>query len=111
MAESDFYQNVWALVRQIPPGRVCTYGFIARYLGSGRSSRLVGWAMNVSHGQTPEVPAHRVVNRLGMLSGKAHFGHPNQMQELLESEGVVVLDDCVQDFQARLWDPAIELRY
>jgi methylated-DNA-protein-cysteine methyltransferase-like protein len=82
---------------------------IARYVGSGRSSRLVGWAMNASHGQQPPVPAHRVVNRMGMLSGKAHFQTPTRMQELLELEGVVVVDDQVQNFASLLWDPFTEL--
>lgn len=109
MAESEFYLNVYDLVRQIPRGRVCSYGLIARYLGSGRSSRLVGWAMNASHGQLPPVPAHRVVNRMGLLSGKAHFQTPTQMQELLELEGVVVVDDQVQNFESLLWDPFTEL--
>ena len=109
MAESEFYLNVYDLVRQIPRGRVCSYGLIARYLGSGRSSRLVGWAMNASHGQQPPVPAHRVVNRMGTLSGKAHFHTPTQMQELLEMEGVVVVDDQVQNFESLLWDPFSEL--
>jgi methylated-DNA-protein-cysteine methyltransferase-like protein len=109
MAESEFYLNVYDLVRQIPRGRVCSYGLIARYLGSGRSSRLVGWAMNASHGQQPPVPAHRVVNRMGTLSGKAHFHTPTQMQELLEMEGVVVVDDQVQNFESLLWDPFVEL--
>jgi methylated-DNA-protein-cysteine methyltransferase-like protein len=109
VVESEFYQNVYDLVRQIPPGRVCSYGLIARYLGSGKSSRLVGWAMNASHSQWPPVPAHRVVNRLGMLSGKAHFQTPFLMQELLEKEGVQIANDQVQDFEKRLWDPFLEL--
>jgi methylated-DNA-protein-cysteine methyltransferase-like protein len=109
MADSEFYQNVYDLVRQIPEGRVCNYGLIARYLGSGKSSRLVGWAMNASHGQQPAIPAHRVVNRIGMLSGKAHFQTPTQMQELLEKEGIVVVDDQIQDFESLLWDPFVEL--
>jgi methylated-DNA-protein-cysteine methyltransferase-like protein len=88
---------------------VCNYGLIARYLGSGKSSRLVGWAMNASHGQQPAIPAHRVVNRIGMLSGKAHFQTPTQMQELLEKEGIVVVDDQIQDFESLLWDPFVEL--
>ena len=109
MADSEFYQNVYDLVRQIPEGRVCNYGLIARYLGSGRSSRLVGWAMNASHGEPRPVPAHRVVNRMGMLSGKAHFQTPTLMQELLEKEGIVVVDDQVQNFESVLWDPFVEL--
>lgn len=106
---NDFYQNVYEVVRLIPPGRVTSYGAIARYLGTGRSSRLVGWAMNASHGLAAPVPAHRVVNRLGLLSGKHFFGSPNRMQELLEAEGVVIRDDQVQDFDRIFWDPAKEL--
>jgi methylated-DNA-protein-cysteine methyltransferase related protein len=106
---SDFYQNVFEVVRQIPPGRVTSYGAIARYLGSAGSSRMVGWAMNLSHHQPIYVPAHRVVNRNGLLTGKIHFGSPEQMQELLENEGVKVEDDCVSDFTKLFWDPMTEL--
>ncbi len=106
---SDFYSMVYDVVRLIPAGRVTSYGAIARYLGTGRSSRLVGWAMNASHGLEEPVPAHRVVNRLGLLSGKHFFGGPNRMQELLEAEGVVIRDDQVQDFDRIFWDPANEL--
>ena len=106
---SDFYQNVFAIVRLIPPGRVTSYGAIARYLGSTGSSRMVGWAMNLSHHQEVFVPAHRVVNRNGLLTGKIHFGSPNEMQELLENEGVKVDSDCVTDFNQLFWDPMSEL--
>jgi len=105
----DFFQRVYEVVRLIPAGRATSYGAVAKYLGSGRSARMVGWAMNASFNQTPKVPAHRVVNRLGMLSGKHHFGNPFRMQELLEAEGIVVLDDQIQDFDKLFWDPAVEL--
>ena len=106
---SDFYENVFDVVRQIPPGRVTSYGAIARYLGSAGSSRMVGWAMNLSHHQQNYVPAHRVVNRNGLLTGKIHFGSPVQMEELLENEGIKVEDDCVVDFDSLFWDPVKEL--
>lgn len=107
---SDFYQNVFEVVRQIPAGRVTSYGAIARYLGTAGSSRMVGWAMNLSHHQEIYVPAHRVVNRNGLLTGKIHFGSPEQMQELLENEGVPVENDEVVGFKTLFWDPMIELR-
>jgi methylated-DNA-protein-cysteine methyltransferase-like protein len=107
--ENDFFSAVYEVVRLIPTGRVSTYGAIARYLGTARSSRMVGWAMNNSHDCTPPVPAHRVVNRNGMLSGKAHFGSSGEMQRLLEAEGVKVENDKVLEFQQRFWDPASEL--
>jgi len=106
---SDFYQSVFEVVRQIPAGRVTSYGAIARYLGTAGSSRMVGWAMNLSHHQEIYVPAHRVVNRNGLLTGKIHFGSPDQMQELLENEGVVVENDEVVDFKTLFWDPMTEL--
>lgn len=106
---SDFYEKVFEVVRQIPPGRVTSYGAIARYLGTAGSSRMVGWAMNLSHHQEVYVPAHRVVNRNGLLTGKVHFGSPDVMQELLENEGVTVEDDCVTDFDRLFWDPMKEL--
>lgn len=106
---SDFYQDVFKVVRQIPAGRVTSYGAIARYLGTAGSSRMVGWAMNLSHHQEVYVPAHRVVNRNGLLTGKVHFGSPDEMQELLENEGVAVENDCVTDFARLLWDPMKEL--
>lgn len=101
---------VYQVVRLIPEGRVTSYGAIARYLGSGRSSRMVGWAMNNAHGQLPPVPAHRVVNRNGLLSGRAHFHPPERMQQLLESEGIEVKEDQVQHFNRFFWDPSVELR-
>ena len=108
---SDFYENVYDVVRQIPVGRVTSYGAIARYLGSPQSSRMVGWAMNNAHNQQPYVPAHRVVNRQGLLTGKVHFGGPDVMQELLESEGIEVVDDQIIDFQKYFWDPVNELPF
>jgi methylated-DNA-protein-cysteine methyltransferase-like protein len=106
---SDFFHDVWDVVRLIPEGRVTSYGAIAKYLGSARSSRMVGWAMNASHAAPDPVPAHRVVNRLGMLSGKAHFPFPEMMQQRLEAEGIRVEDDRVVDFESLYWDPMNEL--
>lgn len=108
MREYTFFDNVYDVVRQIPPGRVTNYGAIAKYLGSGLSSRMVGWAMNAA-GAHSDVPAHRVVNRIGLLSGRHHFSTPHRMQELLEAEGIRVKEDKVQDFRAIYWDPAQEL--
>lgn len=105
----DFFQMVFDVVRLIPKGRVTNYGAIAKYLGAARSSRMVGWAMNASHSQKKKVPAHRVVNRNGELTGKHHFATPFQMQELLEKEGVVVVKDKIKDFEKHFWDPIKEL--
>jgi methylated-DNA-protein-cysteine methyltransferase-like protein len=107
--ESNFFEDVFDVVRQIPKGRVTNYGSIAKYLGSGLSSRMVGWAMNASHMMKPKVPAHRVVNRNGMLTGKHHFPTPTTMETLLEKEGVKVINDKVIEFKERFWDPALEL--
>jgi methylated-DNA-protein-cysteine methyltransferase-like protein len=104
----NFFEDVWDVVRQIPKGRVTTYGAIANYLGTRMSARMVGWAMNAAH-TIPDVPAQRVVNRNGMLSGKAHFGSPDLMEELLEKDGVEVKEDVVQEFKSLFWDPAREL--
>ena len=104
MSSSDFYEKVYEVVRQIPYGRVTSYGAIARFLGAARSSRMVGYAMNMSH--TKDVPAHRVVNRMGMLTGKHHFPGIHLMQQLLENEGIVVVDDQVRDFDRLFWDPS-----
>ena len=104
----NFFERVYEVVILIPPGRVTTYGSIAKYLGAARSSRMVGWAMNASHNRL-EVPAHRVVNRIGMLSGKHHFPGSNLMEQLLENEGVVVENNQVQDFKNTFWDPAENL--
>lgn len=105
----NFFEDVFDVVRQIPKGRVTNYGSIAKYLGSGLSSRMVGWAMNASHTTHPPVPAQRVVNRNGLLTGKNHFATPTQMQELLEKDGVIVVDDKVVQFKERFWDPEKEL--
>lgn len=107
--ERDFFADVMSVVRQIPKGRVTSYGAIAKYLGAARSSRIVGYCMNNSHVVKPKVPAHRVVNRIGMLTGKHHFATPTAMEELLGKEGVKVKDDQVVDFAKRFWDPAVEL--
>ena len=104
----NFFERVYEVVILIPPGRVTTYGSIAKYLGAARSSRMVGWAMNASHNRL-EVPAHRVVNRIGMLSGKHHFPGSNLMEQLLENEGVVVENNQVKDFKNTFWDPAENL--
>lgn len=105
----NFFEDVFAVVRLIPPGRVTNYGSIAKYLGSGLSSRMVGWAMNASHQSLEPVPAHRVVNRVGMLTGKHHFETPERMQELLEAEGHMIKDNCILDFKKVYWDPEKEL--
>ncbi len=108
MAEQrDYFEDVYQVVRQVPSGRVTTYGAIARYLSLRAGARMVGWAMNSSHGHN--VPAHRVVNSAGILSGKHFFGGPTIMQQLLEDEGVQITDDRVIDFKTKLWDPSVEL--
>lgn len=107
--ERDFFAEVMAVVRQIPKGRVTSYGAIAKYLGAARSSRIVGYCMNNAHSVKPVVPAHRVVNRNGMLTGKHHFATETRMEELLKKEGVAVKNDEVVDFAKRFWDPALEL--
>ncbi len=104
-----FFDRVYQVVRLIPTGRVTSYGAIARYIGSPQSARMVGWAMNNSHTQAEYVPAHRVLNRNGMLSGKHHFGGSKVMEELLESEGIEVIEDSVVDFQKLFWDPNSDL--
>lgn len=106
----DFFADVMAVVRQIPKGRVTSYGAIAKYLGAARSSRLVGYCMNGSHTVRPKVPAHRVVNRVGMLTGKHHFATPEHMQEQLEAEGVKVRNDQVVELERLFWDPSAELK-
>lgn len=103
--ELSFFEQVFDVARQIPIGRVTTYGTIAAYLGAKKSARMVGWAMNGAHNQHPPVPAQRVVNRNGMLSGKAHFATPTLMQELLEQEGITIKDDTVVDLKNKLWRP------
>ncbi|MCH8904845.1 MAG: MGMT family protein [Bacteroidetes bacterium] len=106
---SSFFERVYEVVIHIPQGKVTSYGAIARYLGSGGSSRMVGWAMNSSHNFSSKIPAHRVINRNGLLTGKHHFSTPTLMQELLENEGIAVVDDQVQNFEQLFWDPAKEL--
>ena len=107
--EDSFFEKVYAVVRRIPAGRVTSYRAIAECLGTRGSARMVGWAMNGSHAQTFDVPAHRVVNRAGLLTGKHHFGGPKVMQQLLESEGITVVEDKVEKFEELFWDPAKEL--
>lgn len=107
MDQQNFFERVYVVARQIPHGRVTTYGAIARAIGAARSARMVGYAMNASH-YDDTVPAHRVVNRVGLLTGKHHFNGTNLMQQLLESEGVIVIDNKVQNFQELFWQPPIE---
>jgi methylated-DNA-protein-cysteine methyltransferase-like protein len=107
--DQGFFKDVWDVVKLIPVGRVTTYGAIAKYLGSPGAARMVGWAMNASHSSEMPIPAQRVVNRNGLLSGKVHFDGPNLMQELLENEGVKVHNNQVVDFSRHFWDPMIEL--
>ena len=103
-----FFEKVYEVAKQIPYGRVTSYGAIAKYLGAGKSARIVGYAMNGSHGK--DVPAHRVVNKKGLLTGKHHFEGTNLMQQLLESEGIEVVDHQIQNLETIYWDPAKELR-
>lgn len=110
MKSSDnFFEKSYAVARLIPYGKVTSYGAIATYLGAARSARMVGWAMNNSHNQKEEIPAHRVVNRKGLLTGKHHFDGTNLMQQLLESEGIVVVDNQIQDLDSVFWNPNVEL--
>lgn len=107
--DSNFFELVHQVARLIPKGRVTSYGAIAAYLGTKSSSRMVGWAMNGSHVAKPKVPAHRVVNRRGMLTGKMHFSDPDKMQKLLEKEGLKVENDVIVNFNEHFWDPSTEL--
>ena len=109
MTEPGFFEKVYIVARQIPSGRVTSYGAIAKYLGTARSARMVGWAMNNCHTLDNYVPAHRVVNRIGLLSGKFHFGNTSTMSQLLENEGALIENDRILNFQDIFWDPAIEL--
>ena len=109
LKEYSFFSDVFDVARQIPKGRVTSYGAIAAYLGTKLSARMVGWAMNAATGAKPKVPAQRVVNRNGMLSGKHHFGTPTLMEELLKKDGVSVKNDTVVDFEKRFWNPSTEL--
>jgi methylated-DNA-protein-cysteine methyltransferase-like protein len=102
----SFFDSVYWVTKQIPPGRVSSYGAIARCIGSAGASRMVGWALNHCHNSEETIPAHRVVNRNGLLTGKAHFRHPKLMQELLENEGIKIENDRVLDFQSLFWDPS-----
>ncbi len=106
--QSTFFNDVYEVVKLIPKGRVTSYGAIAKYLGSAKSSRLVGYAMNAAHSLN-DVPAQRVVNRKGLLTGKHHFATETRMEELLKKDGVKVKDDQVVDFEKRFWDPMVEL--
>jgi len=108
--ENDFFKMVYEVTKLIPFGRVTSYGAIARYLGTGRSARMVGWALNISHTRPEFIPAHRVVNRNGLLTGKHHFGNSSTMQQLLENEGLIVEDDRVLNFTENFWDPTSELQ-
>ncbi len=107
--KNNFFDRVYEVVRKIPKGRITTYGAIASYLGSRGSSRMVGWAMNHSHNAHGSIPAHRVVNRLGILTGKHHFGSSNMMQQLLENENIQVVNDQIVNFEKHFWDPLKEL--
>ena len=109
--EESFFEQVYEVARQIPRGRVTSYGAIANCLGTKLSARMVGWAMNGAGKVKPKIPAHRVVNRLGILSGKHHFGEPDAMEKLLQKEGIKVKNDTIIDFQKYFWDPAEELGF
>ncbi len=109
--ESNFFEQVYEITRQIPKGRVTSYGAIATCLGTKLSSRMVGWAMNGSHKVKPKVPAHRVVNRKGLLTGKLNFETPTRMEELLKKEGIKIKNDSVVDFEKIFWDPLEKLHF
>lgn len=105
---TDFFEKVYSIVQLIPKGRVTSYGAIAKALGTPSSSRIVGWAMNACHGRK-DVPAHRVVNRNGLLTGKIHFASPDEMEKLLNAEGIIVKNDKIVGFSDLFWDPALEI--
>jgi methylated-DNA-protein-cysteine methyltransferase-like protein len=109
--KESVYDAIYDVVRSVPKGRVTSYGAVAKAIGTASGARVVGYAMNLCHGVTPKVPAHRVVNRNGMLTGKHHFSPPEKMQQLLEKEGVKVEDDKVADFDKLFWDPMKELEF
>jgi len=109
MRNDSFFERVYEVVKKVPYGRVTTYGAIASYLGLKKSSRMVGWAMNASHSHHESIPAHRVVNRNGILTGKFHFGDFNTMQQLLESEGLKIYNDSIINFELHFWDPKVEI--
>ena len=106
---NDFFSRVYDVTMLIPFGRITSYGAIARFLGSGRSARMVGWALNVCYTKPDFIPAHRVVNRNGILTGKFHFGNTTTMQQLLENEGIIIEDDRILNFREKFWDPSTEL--
>ena len=108
MSKNDFFDKVYNIVRQIPEGKVTSYGAIANYLGVKKSARLVGWAMNASH-RDNSIPAHRVVNRVGLLTGKHHFGVTKIMQQLLENEGILIKENKILNLELHFWDPRNEL--
>jgi methylated-DNA-protein-cysteine methyltransferase-like protein len=105
----DFFSKVYEVTRLIPYGKITSYGAIARYLGSGKSARMVGWALNISHGNLDFIPAHRVVNRIGLLTGKYHFGNSTTMEQLLKNEGIIIENDRIINFKEKFWDPGKEL--
>ena len=107
--ELNFYEKVHEIAKLVPVGRVTTYGAIAKFLGTASSARMVGWAMNAAHADS-SIPAHRVVNRLGILTGKHHFAAPTLMEDLLVSEGIEIIDNQIQDFNIIFWDPNLELK-
>lgn len=108
-SDDNFFEKVYAIARQIPYGKVTSYGAIAKALGAARSARMVGWAMNASH-NLEDVPAHRVVNRSGLLTGKHHFDGTTLMQQLLESEGIVVVENQIMDFDKHFWSPEVSFQ-
>jgi methylated-DNA-protein-cysteine methyltransferase related protein len=107
---NDFFSRVYEVTKHIPYGRITSYGAIACYLGSGRSARMVGWALNVRHSDQEFIPAHRVVNRNGLLTGKHHFGNSTTMEQLLENEGIIIENDRILNFKEKFWDPGTELK-
>jgi methylated-DNA-protein-cysteine methyltransferase-like protein len=107
---NDFFQKVYEVTSLVPYGRITSYGAIARFLGSGRSARMVGWALNICHSNQEYIPAHRVVNRIGLLTGKHHFGNSSTMEQLLANEGIMIEDDKIINFSEKFWDPSIELK-
>ncbi|MFC2111115.1 MGMT family protein [Bacteroidota bacterium] len=110
MDDISFFEKVYQVAKQIPKGNVTSYGAIANYIGTKGSARMVGWAMNKSFSSIENIPAHRVVNRNGMLTGKNHFSTPDLMEQLLESEGIEIVDDKIINFNSHFWDPALELK-
>lgn len=108
MSNDNFFERVYTIARQIPYGKVTSYGAIAKALGTARSARMVGWAMNASH-SLEDVPAHRVLNRKGLLTGKLHFDGTNLMQQLLENEGITVIDNQIVDFEKHFWQPEVRI--